>query len=193
MIYIVRENKSNFDAAVKAGDHNTASDIITDQLAKLVSENPDDVVALLKENGLPAVNITYEAIAKALASGLTKSEKFRKQVAVLIAINEKSNFSNITAEEAKNIETFLKDPKTQNTIQQLNGSIFSLFGKDKEKSVQATQEVVDKTKAQAKPAKKTNYTPYYIAGAVVLTIGLLSTIYYFVFVAPGKKSGKASA
>lgn len=191
MIYIVKENQSNFNAAVKAGDHQATSDIITDQLSKLIAENPDDIVALLKENGHPVVSISYEAIAKALAVALSKSEKVRKQVAILIAINDKSNFSNLTANETKNLENLLKDPKTQNTIQQLAGSIFNLFAKDKEKSTKATQEVVDKTKAQAKPSKK-DYTPYYVGGAIVLTIGILSTIYYFVFVAPGKKSGKAS-
>jgi len=186
MIYIVPdEGKSNFNAAVKYGDSNAASDILTDRLSKLLLNKRDDVITILIENGINPGNTT-ESIANALTSGLQKSEKVRKAIATLIAISEAKAHSNMTGEEAKLLSEQLNNPEIQNQLKNFTTSIFNLFGKG-QSTTKITKDLVEKTKAQNQPAAKKNYTGYYVAGGILLTAGILIGSYYL-FIKPGKEA-----
>jgi len=148
MIYIVGDdNKSNFDAAIKYGDSNSASDILTDRISKLLSAKRNEVIAVLKENGIEPGNTT-ESITNALATGFKKSEKIRKSIAMLIAINEAKAYSNMTSEEAKLVSAQLNKPEIQNQLKNIATSIFNLFAKEDAEKI--TKEVVEKTSPQPK-------------------------------------------
>ena len=187
MIYIVGDdNKSNFDAAIKYGDSNSASDILTDRISKLLSAKRNEVIAVLKENGIEPGNTT-ESITNALATGFKKSEKIRKSIAMLIAINEAKAYSNMTSEEAKLVSAQLNKPEIQNQLKNIATSIFNLFAKEDAEKI--TKEVVEKTNAQNQPAAQKNYTGYYVAGGIVLTGAVLIGCYY-AFVKPGKNASE---
>ncbi len=179
MIFIVPDIKSHFDAQVKAGDKVGQSDIITDQLAKIIHDNKDAVISLLKDSRIELSGTATKDIATALADGLSRDEKFRKNIAALILSSDYQKISGAAGDIFSGgiigkIKDTIADPAKQDSIKNVANGFIDLFGKGADKKEAAVSDIVDKTTGRKPAEAPKSYVALYatLGGVVVLGLGI---------------------
>lgn len=177
MIFIVPDIKLNFQAAVKSGDSFSQSDILTDQLSKLINNKKNEVISLLQESGISITKKSTPAIAQALAEGLSKDATLRKKIAELMLSTDNEKLSGAAGDLITSIENSANNPSNQQVVTDISNSLLTLFGAGSDKKTTATTDVAQKAAAQLPAAAPGKYTATFAVLGGLLAVGLLTWVY----------------
>lgn len=177
MIFIVPDIKLNFKAAIKSGDSYSQSDILTDQLSKLINNKKNEVIDLLQKSGIAITKKSTPAIAQALAEGLSKDATLRKKIAELMLSTDNEKLSGAAGDLITSIENSANNQGNQQVVTDISNSLLTLFGAGSDKKTTATTDVAQKAAAQLPAAAPGKYTATFAVLGGLLAVGLLTWAY----------------
>lgn len=152
---------SNFAGSVQSGDAKMTKGVIISKLAKVIENEPKELIKALKESGVSIDEKTSisNLIDKSVSS-LYENEKFREEVAKLL-VSDYSNAGGIVV----------------GAVSETLGQVFGMINSSQDRKA---QEEADKRALQMQllegDEKKTNWLPIVIIGGVLVIGGMVAYI-----------------
>lgn len=153
---------SNFAGSVRSGDAKMTKGVIISKLAKVIENEPKELIKALKESGVSIDDKTSVSnlIDKSISS-LYENEKFREEVAKLLV----SDYSNVAG------------GVVVGAVSETLGQVFGMINSSQDRKA---QEEADKRALQMQllegEEKKTNWLPIVIIGGVLVIGGMVAYI-----------------
>jgi hypothetical protein len=152
---------SNFAGSVQSGDAKMTKSVIISKLAKVIENEPKELINALKESGVSIDEKTSVSnlIDKSISS-LYENEKFREEVAKLL-VSDYSNAAGLVV----------------GAVSETLGQVFGMINSSQDRKA---QEESDKRRLQMQllqgDDKKTNWLPIVIISGVLLIGGIVAYV-----------------
>lgn len=190
MLYVAHDLKNNYHNAT--GDAKMKRDIIMSEIAKLIVNRPDEVVALLEKYDLKVPKKpTHKHLVKAVSHGLHKSKKFAADIAILIVGKKELSADGDKTTDYSSLLGSASD---------LVNGLGNLFGGKKKAKAQKAANEAERKKLEAQAALEkakgeaalngaskgmggdmSSNIGWYIAGGVAVAAVIGFSIYWFKF------------
>ena len=129
MLYVKHDLRGNYFSANGSGDARMKRDILMSEIAKLIVNRTDEVVALLGKYGIKSsARPTYRELIKNVTKGLHRSQKFSLEIANMVAGGRKRSSADGTTTDYAGMIGNTSD---------LIGGLGNLFGGKKKAKAQA--------------------------------------------------------
>lgn len=190
---------SNFSGSIMSNDKEMQKDILLSEIHKILHKNPKSLIEALKNSGVDVPSrISNKHLVHLVVEAVYENAKFRENIALLIAENQTSNFSNANGELVDKIKAFFQERKASKdsdssdstdskggvavgggVVGAVAGAVNSIFGFAKSKSDAKAQKEADKQKlilALSEDKKKSNLLPIIIIASVLLIGGAIAVV-----------------
>lgn len=187
---------SNFSGSIMSNDKEMQKDILLSEIHKILHKNPKSLIEALKNAGVDVPSrISNKHLVHLVVEAVYENAKFRENIALLIAENQTSNFSNANGELVNKIKDFFSksgegssSESTDSTggvavgggvVGAVAGAVNSIFGFAKSKADAKTQKEADRQKlllSLSEEKKKSNLMPIIIIASVLLIGGAIAVV-----------------
>lgn len=187
---------SNFSGSIMSNDKEMQKDIILSEIHKILHKNPKSLIEALKNAGVDVPSrISNKHLVHLVVEAVYENAKFRENIALLIAENQTSNFSNANGELVDKIKSFFSKSGEASSSESTDskggvavgggvvgavaGAVNSIFGFAKSKADAKTQKEADRQKlllSLSEEKKKSNLMPIIIIASVLLIGGAIAIV-----------------